>query len=196
MAKPWSKPRMMAIAAANAGAGDSAGRSSTQFPVTRLESAMRISIEIEGAVVTGTLGDSEAARDFASLLPFEDYAATEKISDLPKPASTSGAPAGITPKGWRSGLLRPVGKPRHFPQGLSLLQRPGEAGHARFGLRTLASPRIVRGYHPQARALTETPGRWHCGWPCRHDAAPTWAGSGSSMAAAERRAKRIIRRPS
>jgi hypothetical protein len=89
---------MMAIAAANAGAGDSAGRSSTQFPVTRLKSAMRISIEIEGAVVTGTLEDSEAARDFASLLPFEDYAATEKICDLPKPLSTSGAPAGITPK--------------------------------------------------------------------------------------------------
>jgi hypothetical protein len=53
-------------------------------------------------VVTGTLADSEAARDFASLLPLsltlEDYAATEKISDLPKPLSTSSAPAGITPK--------------------------------------------------------------------------------------------------
>lgn len=52
---------------------------------------MRISIEIEGAVVSGTLEDSEAARNFASLLPlslpFEDYAATEKISDLPKPAA-------------------------------------------------------------------------------------------------------------
>jgi len=59
---------------------------------------MRISIEIEGAVVSGTLEDSEAAGDFASLLPLEDYAATEKISDLPKPASTSGAPAGITSK--------------------------------------------------------------------------------------------------
>jgi len=53
-------------------------------------------------VVTGTLEDSEAARDFASLLPLsltlEDYAATEKISDLPRPLSTSGAPAGITAK--------------------------------------------------------------------------------------------------
>lgn len=53
-------------------------------------------------MVTGTLEDSEAARDFASLLPLsltlEDYAATEKISDLPKPLSTSSAPAGITPK--------------------------------------------------------------------------------------------------
>lgn len=63
---------------------------------------MQISIEIEGATITATLEDSEAARDFASLLPLsltlEDYAATEKISDLPKPLSTSGAPAGITPK--------------------------------------------------------------------------------------------------
>jgi len=52
---------MMSIAAASAGAGDSAGRSSIQFPVTRPESAMRISIEIEEAMITGTLEDSEAA---------------------------------------------------------------------------------------------------------------------------------------
>ena len=52
--------------------------------------------------MAGTLEDSPAARDFASLLPLEltlsDYAATEKISDLPRRLSTEGAPPGVEPK--------------------------------------------------------------------------------------------------
>jgi hypothetical protein len=47
------------------------------------------------------LNDSKAARDFASLLPLsltlEDYASTEKISDLPSKLSTDGAPPGFDP---------------------------------------------------------------------------------------------------
>jgi hypothetical protein len=47
------------------------------------------------------LTDSEAARDFVSLLPLtltlEDYARTERISDLPKRLSTKGAPSGGDP---------------------------------------------------------------------------------------------------
>jgi hypothetical protein len=59
---------------------------------------MKIRITIQGAPATATLEDTETARDFASLLPLtltlEDYAATEKISDLPRTLSTKGAPAG------------------------------------------------------------------------------------------------------
>ena len=66
------------------------------------ELAMQIKIEVEGDTFTATLEDSETARDFASLLPLsltlEDYAATEKISDLPRRLSTQDAPAGVTPK--------------------------------------------------------------------------------------------------
>lgn len=62
---------------------------------------MKIRITIGEKVVTATLTDSEAARDFVSLLPLtlvlEDYAGTEKISDLPKRLSTQGAPAGSDP---------------------------------------------------------------------------------------------------
>jgi hypothetical protein len=51
--------------------------------------------------VTATLTDSEAARDFVSLLPLtlvlEDHAKTEKISYLPRKLSTTGAPAGSDP---------------------------------------------------------------------------------------------------
>ena len=59
---------------------------------------MKIRLDIEGTALTATLEDNETARDFASLLPLaltlEDYAATEKISDLPQRLSTTGAPAG------------------------------------------------------------------------------------------------------
>lgn len=106
---------------------------------------MRISIEIEGTTITATLEDSEAARDFASLLPLmltlEDYASTEKISDLPKRLSTTGAPDGITPKvgdlayyapwgnlaifhkdfRYSSGLVK-LGK---LDSGIELMRRPG-----------------------------------------------------------------------
>ena len=60
-----------------------------------------IRIEIEGTSVTATLNDSEAAHDFASLLPLtvviEDYAATEKVATLPRKLSTAGAPSGSDP---------------------------------------------------------------------------------------------------
>ena len=62
---------------------------------------MEIRLRVDDAVVTATLIDSETTRDFVSLLPltltFEDYAGTEKISDLPRRLSTEGAPAGSDP---------------------------------------------------------------------------------------------------
>jgi hypothetical protein len=62
---------------------------------------MKLSIKIGEKEVTATLKDSETARDFASLLPLtltlEDYAHTEKVSDLPKRLSTDGAPSGSDP---------------------------------------------------------------------------------------------------
>ena len=62
---------------------------------------MKIRMNVEGKTITATLADNDTARDFASLLPLEltltDYAATEKISDLPRRLSTEGAPRGIDP---------------------------------------------------------------------------------------------------
>ena len=50
-------------------------------------------------VYTAILNDSKAASDFIALLPLrltlEDYAGTEKISNLPKRLSTTGSPDGI-----------------------------------------------------------------------------------------------------
>jgi hypothetical protein len=52
-------------------------------------------------VLTATLLDNPTSRDFISLLPMdltlEDYAQTEKVSDLPRRLSTEGAPPGSAP---------------------------------------------------------------------------------------------------
>ena len=62
---------------------------------------MKVRVTIGEKVVTATLTDSEAARDFVSLLPLtltlEDHNKTEKISELPKRLSTKGAPSGSDP---------------------------------------------------------------------------------------------------
>lgn len=59
---------------------------------------LRVRLTIEDTVLTATLSDSETTRDFISLLPLnltlEDYADTEKVSDLPKRLSTTDAPSG------------------------------------------------------------------------------------------------------
>lgn len=63
--------------------------------------SMKILLTINGQVLSATLDDSAAGRDFLSLLPLtlelEDYASTEKIAQLPRKLSTAGAPAGMTP---------------------------------------------------------------------------------------------------
>jgi hypothetical protein len=60
--------------------------------------AMRIRLDVGGTPLAATLDDTEVARDFASLLPLAltlaDYAATEKVADLPRRLSTRGAPPG------------------------------------------------------------------------------------------------------
>jgi hypothetical protein len=65
------------------------------------EKPLKIQLELEETVLSATLEGSVAAKDFASLLPLtltlKDYAATEKVADLPRKLSTHGAPAGIDP---------------------------------------------------------------------------------------------------
>lgn len=63
---------------------------------------MKIRIDVDGEIVTGTLDDTATARDFAALLPLsltlEDYAVVERISYLPRKLSVADAPAGMTPE--------------------------------------------------------------------------------------------------
>lgn len=68
---------------------------------TQQANSMKIDIKVRNQVVTATLIDSKTTRDFVSLLPLtltlEDYANTEKISNLPKRLSTEDAPPGSDP---------------------------------------------------------------------------------------------------
>lgn len=62
---------------------------------------MKIQLTINDTLLTATLNDSATARDFVSMLPLtltlEDYAGTEKVSNLPRQLSTEAAPAGSDP---------------------------------------------------------------------------------------------------
>ncbi|MDV2996818.1 MAG: hypothetical protein N4J56_006523 [Chroococcidiopsis sp. SAG 2025] len=62
---------------------------------------MKINIKVGDQVVTATLIDSKTTQDFISLLPLtltlEDYARTEKVSNLPEKLSTEDAPPGSDP---------------------------------------------------------------------------------------------------
>ncbi|WP_410611170.1 cyclophilin-like fold protein [Amycolatopsis sp. lyj-109] len=64
--------------------------------------AVNIRLAVEGRVVTATLNDSAAARDFTTLLPLtldlSDFHQTERIADLPRRLSTAGAPESADPK--------------------------------------------------------------------------------------------------
>ncbi|MCX5268696.1 cyclophilin-like fold protein [Streptomyces stelliscabiei] len=60
--------------------------------------AMNIRLTLNGHHVAATLNDSPTARDFAAQLPLtlslRDFNQAEKIADLPRKLSTSGAPEG------------------------------------------------------------------------------------------------------
>lgn len=74
---------------------------------------MLIRLTISGKPVTATLDDTPSAKDFFSLLPLtltlNDYASTEKISDLPRKLSIQGAPDGVDPDVWDLAYYAPWG---------------------------------------------------------------------------------------
>lgn len=107
---------LLLAAAAAAGvpaAGGPPAQAAQPRPLQKPKNAMKISIETAGTVISATLDDSETARDFAALLPLsltlEDFAATEKISQLPRRLSTAGAPDAITPKAGDLAYYEPWG---------------------------------------------------------------------------------------
>ena len=93
---------------------------------------MQIRIDVDGTKLRATLDESEASRDFASLLPLaltlEDYASTEKIADLPRKLSTKEAPPGTDAAVGDVSYYAPWGN-------LALFYRPFEysAGLVRLG---------------------------------------------------------------
>ena len=74
---------------------------------------MKIRMTIGSATVVGALVDNPTARDFYSMLPLtvtlEDYAATEKITYLPRKLSTTGSPENRQPTKGDIGYYAPWG---------------------------------------------------------------------------------------
>ncbi|MDU9395176.1 cyclophilin-like fold protein [Pseudomonas sp. zfem003] len=71
-------------------------------PTHAQEPTMQIRLELDDTTLTATLDDTPSTREFLAQLPMEqvlqDYAETEKISDLPRRLTTEGAPDGYTPR--------------------------------------------------------------------------------------------------
>ncbi|OPY03386.1 MAG: hypothetical protein A4E61_01129 [Syntrophorhabdus sp. PtaB.Bin184] len=117
-------------------------------PTTPRKSTMKINLKLPDKTLTATLYDTPTARDFASLLPLtltlEDYAKTEKISDLPRKLTREGAPAGADPSVGDIAYYAPWGnlalyyKDFRYSDGLILL------GTLDGGAETLSVPGSVR----------------------------------------------------
>lgn len=106
---------------------------------------MKIHLHVDAQVATATLDDTAAARDFAALLPLtltlKDYAVIERIADLPRKLSVTGAPAAHAPQAGELTYYAPWGNLAIFldsnvraqglvrlgrvDTGLAALKRPG-----------------------------------------------------------------------
>jgi hypothetical protein len=92
----------LGVVACESNGGSASSRSQLQAePTIQLGDDMKIHLTIQDALLTATLHDTPTARDFASMLPLtlmlEDYAKTEKVSDVPRKLKTHGSPAGADP---------------------------------------------------------------------------------------------------
>lgn len=89
------------VASAATFASASQHNESMTMPIAK-KSAVKIRIIIADTALTATLENTQAARDFVTLLPLDltlaDYNGTEKIADLPAKLSHKDAPEGYTPK--------------------------------------------------------------------------------------------------
>ncbi|MGI2066202.1 cyclophilin-like fold protein [Shewanella sp. MF08487] len=93
------------VASAATSASASQHNESMTMPIAKKsaeKSAVKIRIIIAGTALTATLENTQAARNFVTLLPLDltlaDYNGTEKIADLPAKLSHKDAPEGYTPK--------------------------------------------------------------------------------------------------
>jgi hypothetical protein len=88
---------------------------------------MDIRVTLDGRPVDASLNGSPAAGDFAELLPLaldlEDFHQTERIADLPRRLTTSGAPEPRAPKAGDLTYYAPWGN-------LALFYRDGDSANA------------------------------------------------------------------
>lgn len=105
---------------------------------------MKIRIVTEDRVAFADLDDNAAARAFVALLPLRlvltDYAATEKIADLPGKLTTAGSPPGFAPKAGAVTYYAPWGNLAIFVEDFSRSAGLVELGRITSGLEILGRP--------------------------------------------------------
>ena len=106
---------------------------------------MKIQISSNGTVIgAATLDNNESARQFAALLPLnlvlKDYAATEKIADLPGTLSTNGAPEGYKPSAGDISYYAPWGNLAIFHKDFSFSSGLVRLGRLDSGLEAMRRP--------------------------------------------------------
>lgn len=103
---------------------------------------VQIKIEMAEATLTADMDNNPSARAFLALLPLtltlDDYAATEKISDLPQKLSRDGAPAGITPAAGDLTYYAPWGNLAIFYRGFRYSEGLIKLGRVSSGVELLA----------------------------------------------------------
>lgn len=105
---------------------------------------MTIRIAIAGSqAATMRLADNPTAKDFAAMLPLaltlKDYAATEKIGDLPRRPSTDDAPDGFAPAAGDVAFYAPWGNLAIFHKGFRYSPGLVRLGRIENGLERLAA---------------------------------------------------------
>ncbi|PWC38788.1 hypothetical protein TSO221_26240 [Azospirillum sp. TSO22-1] len=109
---------------------------------------MKIVFKIGDRATAATLDNNPTARDFANLLPMslvlEDYAATEKISYLPRKLTREGAPAGIDPSVGDITYYAPWGNLAIFHKDFDYSSGLIKLGKIHSGLELLSTPGSVR----------------------------------------------------
>jgi hypothetical protein len=106
---------------------------------------MKIQMRVDGIVIaTATLDNNASARDFAARLPLnlvlKDYAATEKVADLPAALSTKGAPRGYKPSTGDIGYYAPWGNLAIYYKDFAFSDGLVRLGRLDSGLDTLRRP--------------------------------------------------------
>ncbi|WP_439849776.1 cyclophilin-like fold protein [Pseudomonas syringae] len=108
---------------------------------------MNIRMYAGDKVVVFHLEDSATTRDFVSLLPLEltleDYAATEKISMLPRKLDVTGAPSGTTPIEGDISYYAPWGNLAIFHKGFRYSPGLIRLGRIESGIETIRQPGAV-----------------------------------------------------
>lgn len=100
-------------------------------------------LTINGNVLSATLEDSPAARDFRAMLPLtlkiRDFNGTEKISDLPGRLSEKDAPEGVTPEAGDLTYYAPWGNLAVFYRDFSWSRGLIRLGHVTSDMTPLAN---------------------------------------------------------